>query len=106
MQTRLRCWHAPNFDIKMTLPRIKKRTAQKVPPENGFMPRVSKTVKATNSTTFVDFLKDLQKIYSKFVHILDNAKYHMSNTMNKFIDSTKGDIRPVFIPPYMPSSIR
>ena len=36
------------------------------------------------------FLMDLQKMYPKFVLILDNAKNHKSDAVNEFIDSTKG----------------
>ena len=61
-----------------------------------------KTVEATNSPAFIEFLKDLQKMYPKFVLILDNAKNHKSDAVNKFIDSTKGDIRLIFLPPYTP----
>ena len=50
----------------------------------------------------MEFLKDLQKTCPKFVFILDNAIYHKSEMAMEFVDSTKGDIRLIFPPPYTP----
>lgn len=61
-----------------------------------------KTVKATNSTTFVEFLRDLKRICLKFALKLDNAVYHKSEMAMGFVDSTKDDILLIFLPPYTP----
>lgn len=61
-----------------------------------------RVVDALNSDTFIDFLKMLQETYSKFVLVLDNASCHKSDKVNRFIESTGGDIELVFLPPYTP----
>lgn len=55
-----------------------------------------------NSYTFVGFLKYLWKKYKKFVLVLDRASYHKSGVVNRFLASTNGDIKLVFLPPYTP----
>ena len=55
-----------------------------------------------NSDTFIDFLKMLQETYPRFVYVLDNASCHRSEKVNRFIESTGGDIVLVFLPPYTP----
>ena len=60
------------------------------------------TAEATNSRTFVDFLKWVRLKYPKFVLVLDNASYHKSGTVMDYLAYVNGDIRLVFLPPYTP----
>ena len=46
------------------------------------------------------FLQELLKTYPKFVMVLDNASCHKSKMVTEFVESTDGDIRLVFLPPY------
>ena len=67
--------------------------------EDGYRIRVAD---ALNSDTFIDFLKWLLKTIPKFALILDNAGYHTSNKVSKFIESTNGRIKLIFLPPHTP----
>ena len=57
---------------------------------------------ALNSETFIEFLKELRLVYPKFAMILDNAGYHKSRMVSRFIESTGGDIKLIYLPPYTP----
>ncbi len=57
---------------------------------------------ALNSETFIEFLKELRRVYPKFAMILDNAGYHKSLLVSRFIESTGEDIRLIYLPPYTP----
>ena len=57
---------------------------------------------ALNSETFIEFLKELQQTYPKFAMILDNAGYHKSLMVSRFIGSTGGDVKLIYLPPYTP----
>ena len=57
---------------------------------------------AINSETFIEFLQDLLKTCPKFVMILDSVSCHKSKMATEFVESTDGDIRLVFLPPYTP----
>ena len=57
---------------------------------------------ALNSETFIEFLKELRRVYPKFAMILDNAGYHKSRMVSRFIESTGGDIKLIYLPPYTP----
>ena len=62
-----------------------------------------KTVNATNSDTFIEFLEDLCHKYTKILFILDNASYHKSKMVREYQDSiTSGNIKMLFLPPYTP----
>ena len=61
-----------------------------------------RTVKATNSATFIEFPKGLQRACPNFALILDNAIRHKSETATEFADSAKGDMRLIFPPQYEP----
>ena len=61
-----------------------------------------RVVDALNSDTFIDFLKWLLETIPKFAIILDGAGYHRSNKVSKFIESTNGSIKLMFLPPYTP----
>lgn len=61
-----------------------------------------RVVDALNSDTFIDFLKALQETYPRFAYVLDNASCHRSEKVNRFVESTGGDIVLVFLPPYTP----
>ena len=67
--------------------------------KDGYLIRV---VDALNSETFKDFLRYLLTAYTMFVLILDNASYHKSNTLTEFVESTKGKIKLIFLPPHTP----
>ena len=55
-----------------------------------------------NSYTFVEFPKYLWKRYEKCVLVLDGASYHKSGVVNRFLDSTEGDIKLISLPPHTP----
>ena len=57
---------------------------------------------AINSETFIGLLQDLLKTCPKFVMVLDNASCHRSKMVTGFVESAGGDIRLVFLPPYIP----
>lgn len=44
----------------------------------------------------------LQETHPRFVYTLDDASSHRSEKVNRFIESTGGDIVLVFLPPHMP----
>ena len=67
--------------------------------EDGFYIRPTDEL---NSEAFIGYMKELQGIYHKFAIILDNAVYHKSSKVEKFIESTGGGIVPVFLPPHTP----
>ena len=60
------------------------------------------TAEATNSRTFVDFLKWVRLKYQNSWLVLDNASYHKSGTVMDYLAYVNGDIRLVFLPPYTP----
>lgn len=57
-----------------------------------------------NTLTFLGFLKGfLQQLPpGKYVFIFDNAPYHKSSTILKYLQSLNDDIKIEFIPPYSP----
>ena len=61
------------------------------------------TADATNSKTFVTMLRRLHRKYPKFVMVLDNASYHKSATVRKYVESIKRNPRKgmdlIFLPP-------
>ena len=61
-----------------------------------------RTTDAINSEAFIEFLQELLKTCPKFVMVLDNASCHRSKMVTEFVESTDGDIRLVFLPPYTP----
>ena len=67
--------------------------------KDGYRIRVAD---ALNSETFKYFPRYLLTAYAKFVPILDNASYHRSGTVTEFVESTKGKIRLIFLPPHTP----
>ena len=64
------------------------------------------TADATNSKTFVTMLRRLHRKYPKFVMVLDNASYHKSATVRKYVEPIKRNPRKgvdlIFLPPYTP----
>ena len=59
-------------------------------------------VDSLKTYTIIAFLEKIQKICHKLAIVLDNASYHKSNEVNKFIESTRGDTVPVFLQSYTP----
>ena len=57
--------------------------------EDGYQIRIVDTL---NADTFIDTLKSLRELYTKFALVLDNAAYHKSGKVDKFIESAGGDI--------------
>lgn len=57
-----------------------------------------------NTLTFLAFLKDFieQLPKGRYVFILDNAPYHKSSTILKFLQNLGSEIKTEFIPPYSP----
>jgi len=55
-----------------------------------------------NGDSFIDLLGHLRHKYGKLIVILDNAAYHKSGKVARFIGSCNGDIIPVYLPPYTP----
>ena len=65
-----------------------------------------RTVDAYNSKTFKGFLRVMLRICAKILLILDNASYHKSDTVTKFVKANGDGLRLVFLPPYTPNSTR
>ena len=59
-------------------------------------------VDALNPGTFIGFLGWLLEKIPRFVLVLDNAGYHKSGKASRFIESTNGSIRLIFLPPHTP----
>ena len=57
---------------------------------------------ATNSETFKEFMEGIRKSHPKFYMVLDNVSYHKSQTINRYVEGTGGDIELEFLPPYTP----
>ena len=57
---------------------------------------------ALNSETFIIHLKELRRVYPKFAMILDNAGYHKSHMVSRFIESAGGDIMLIYLPLHTP----
>ena len=61
---------------------------------------------AANSDEFADALKELHGKHPKFVMVLDNASYHKSHTVRKYLEAIKRDpqkgIELIFLPPHTP----
>jgi len=56
-----------------------------------------------NSKRFIEFLKKLHKdVGGPILVIVDNAKYHHSKEMQKFIEQQNGEILITFLPAYSP----
>ena len=55
-----------------------------------------------NSGTFVLCLKELEKKWKKVFLILDNARYHNSQTVRDYVESRNGNVVLCFLPPYSP----
>lgn len=56
-----------------------------------------------NSDTFIAFLKQLHRdAGGPILVVADNARYHHSKQTRAFIESQRGDITLVFLPPYSP----
>ena len=45
-------------------------------------------------------MKELRRVYPNIVMILDNAGYHKSLTVSRFIESASGDIKLIYLPTY------
>ena len=64
-----------------------------------------KTVNATNSDTFIEFLEELHHKYTKILFILDNASYHKSKMVREYQGSiTSGNIKMLFLLPIYSST--
>ena len=50
----------------------------------------------------IEFLKELRRAHPKFVMVLDNAGYHKSLVASRFVESTGGDVKLVYLPPHAP----
>ncbi len=57
---------------------------------------------ALNSETFIEFLKELRQTCPKLVMMLDNAGYRKSRVASRFIESTGGDVKLIYLPPHAP----
>ena len=51
-----------------------------------------------NSKTFVDYLKQVQKRFGKFIIFVDRATPHCSKITTRFLDSNKDTIRLEYLP--------
>lgn len=51
-----------------------------------------------NSDTFVDYLKQIQKKFGKFIIFVDRATPHCSKITRKFLDTNKDTIRLEYLP--------
>ena len=57
---------------------------------------------APNSDTFTECLEEPRQIRTKFVMILDNAAYRKSKAAARFMESTGGDIKLMYLPSRTP----
>lgn len=55
-----------------------------------------------NTENYIDFLTRTYDEYGKFVMFLDNASYHKSKTLKKFLEGMEGKIKICYFPPYTP----
>jgi len=55
-----------------------------------------------NGDSFTGLLGHLRHKYGKLIMILDNAAYHKSGKVMRFVGSCHGDIIPVYFPPHTP----
>lgn len=55
-----------------------------------------------NSDSFVELLRRVRKKYGKCVIILDNAGYHTSGKVGRYVEGSGGMIKLVYLPPYAP----
>lgn len=61
-----------------------------------------KFYKKTNSDSYIDFLKTVQKKYGKVLLFADNAAYHKSNKVKSYLDSVKNDVKVIHFLKYTP----
>ena len=61
-----------------------------------------RTAEATNSETFIGFLEELRLIHTRLLFIADNASYHKSGEVGRYLESADGDVRLLFLPKYTP----
>jgi len=55
-----------------------------------------------NSGIFIGFLEELRKRFGRILVYLDNAGYHKSTAVKKYLDDQRGDVVLRYLPPYMP----
>ena len=55
-----------------------------------------------NADNYVDFLKRVHKRFGKVLIFVDNASYHKSAKVKKFLESRNGEIVLEYLPPYTP----
>jgi len=55
-----------------------------------------------NGDSFTGLPGHLRHKYGKLIMILDNAAYHKSGKVMRFVGSCHGDIIPVYFPPHTP----
>ena len=55
-----------------------------------------------DTAAIIDMLSYLHKRYGKSIVVLDNASYHKSAGVKKFVDSLGGDMILMYLPPYTP----
>ena len=61
-----------------------------------------RTADAANSETFIEFLEELRRIHTRLPFIADNASYHKSREVDRYLESADGDVRLLFLPKYTP----
>ncbi len=61
-----------------------------------------RTAEATNSGTFIEFLEELRHEHTKLLFIADNTSYHKSREVDRYLESTDGAVRLLFLPKYTP----
>jgi len=53
-----------------------------------------------DSGSFIGFLEDLRKRFGRILACLDNAGYHKSTAVKKYLDDQGGDVVLRYLPPY------
>lgn len=58
-----------------------------------------------NAAVFLSFLENVLRRYprQRIVMILDNAKIHHAKLLTEFLESKKGHLQLLFLPPYSPN---
>ena len=95
-----RSWHLPEDRLETVSGFAKALT--RVFGELGKDSLHVRTAEATNPETFTGFLEELRLIHTRLLFIADNTSYYKSKEVDRYLESTNGDVRLMFLPKYTP----
>ena len=61
-----------------------------------------RAAEATNPETFTGFLEELRRTHTRPLFTADSASYRKSGEVDRYLESTSGDVRLLFLPKYTP----